>query len=58
MGKKAKPRAKKTRAKRTEIDQAKVDRLRRRLDSGNLGLDFTKLIDGLAHAMRDKHKQI
>lgn len=40
---------------RVEIDHAKVNRLRQQLEHGQLGLDFSKLIDGLAHAMKDKH---
>ncbi len=50
-----KPNRRKKRAPRAKIDEAKVERLRRQLDDGQLSLDFAKLIDGLAHAMRDKH---
>lgn len=46
-------RGKKKRARpRTELDQAKVERLKRALDEGKLGIDFNRLVDSLAHAMR------
>ncbi len=45
----------KKRAPMAEVDKAKVERLRQQLERGQLGLDFSKLVDGLAHAMQDKH---
>jgi len=48
------PRTKKKRARpRAELDQNKVERLRRALDEGKLGIDFNRLVDSLAHAMRN-----
>lgn len=50
------PKRRAKRAKRAEIDHAKVARLRKQLDAGQLGIDFARLIDGLAHAMNDEPK--
>lgn len=45
-----KPRAKK------ELDHAKVERLKRALDEGTLGIDYGQLVDSLAHAMRSQRQ--